>query len=138
LQEHKLKEEKTKTLWNKIWAQVQCKFLHASPGYINEKRRVGISKGGVCMVVTNKWAKFIVVKGSIAKNRILWVQFDGIPRGKLGVGNIYAPNEFRDRCRLWEDMLVQLPSNCKWILVGDFNMVECTKDKLRCCNRFIS
>ncbi len=46
------------------------------------------------MVVTNKWAKFIVVKGSIVKNRILWVQFNGIPGGKLGVGNIYAPNEF--------------------------------------------
>jgi hypothetical protein len=90
------------------------------------------------MMVANKWAKFIVAKGSIAKNKILWVQFDGIPRGKLGVGNIYALNESRDRCRLWEDMLVQLPSDCRWILMGYFNMVECTKDKLRCCNRFIS
>ncbi len=89
-------------------------------------------------MVANKWAKFIVAKGSIAKNKILWVQFDGIPRGKLGVGNIYALNESRDRCRLWEDMLVQLPSDCRWILMGYFNMAECTKDKLRCCNRFIS
>ncbi len=88
-------------------------------------------------MVANKWAKFIVVKGSIAENRILWVQFDGILGGKLGVGNIYAPNEPRDRCRLWEDMLVQLPSNCRWILVGVFNMVECVEDKLKCC-RFLS
>ncbi len=44
------------------------------------------------MMVANKWAKFIVAKGSIAENKILWVQFDGIPGGKLGVGNIYAPN----------------------------------------------
>ncbi len=89
------------------------------------------------MMVANKWARFIVTKGSIAKHRKLWVQFDGILRGKLGVGNIYALNESQDRCRLWEKMLVQLPSNCRWILVGDFNMVEFIEDKSRCCNRFL-
>ncbi len=45
------------------------------------------------MMVINKWAKFIIVEGSIVKNRILWVQFNGIPRGKLWVRNNYALNE---------------------------------------------
>jgi hypothetical protein len=47
--------------------------LHASPSYIDEERRVGVGRGGVCMMIANKWAKFIVANSSIAKNRILWV-----------------------------------------------------------------
>lgn len=89
------------------------------------------------MMVANKWTRFIVTKGSITKHRNLWVQFDGIPGGKLGVGNIYAPNESQDRCKLRENMLIQLPSNCTWILMGDFNMVEFVEDKSRCCNKFL-
>lgn len=46
----------------------------------------------------------------------------------IGVRNIYAPNDYKERVVLWEWCSSNLPK-VYWIFVGDFNMVEVGCDK---------
>lgn len=58
--------------------------------------------------------------------------------GDLGFINIYAPVEPLARKVMWETMSRELPSTCRWILLGDFNMVEKREDKTSKCGKAIS
>ena len=44
--------------------------------------------------------------------------------------DIYDPNDYRDRVSLWDWLAGNLPE-AKWIIHGDFNMVENSQDKKR-------
>lgn len=34
-----------------------------------------------------------------------------------------------ERIAMWQEILHQLPTNCKWIMTGDFNTVESSLDR---------
>jgi hypothetical protein len=53
----------------------------------------------------------------------------GLSRGDLGVANIYAPNNARERCFLWVEMVQKLPYGYKWIFAKYWNMVKQCRDK---------
>lgn len=55
----------------------------------------------------------------------------GIPGGDIGLANIYAPTEKADWCLMWESLANNLPQSCRWMLLGEFNVVEGWTDKLR-------
>jgi hypothetical protein len=71
------------------------------------------------------------------ENRAHWFILGGLPSGNLGVVNIYAPNEFVLRIRLWETLMATLPTTCRWIVPGDFNMVKTRQDKTNPCGRLV-
>jgi len=75
--------------------------------------------------------------GTILDNRAQWFILSGFPGGEVGIINVYAPNDSQTRCQLWESMIRELPTNCRWILAGDFNMVENRNDKTNPCGRMI-
>jgi hypothetical protein len=52
----------------------------------------------MCLLLA-KGGQFIITKGKVVKNKFFW-DLDGIPSDKLGIANIYAPNECKDRCKL--------------------------------------
>lgn len=71
-----------------------------------------------------------------------WSNHNG--RGKLGrqdqysltgyIGSSYevfreVMNDSPVRCFIWETMAQTLPQTCRWLLLGDFNMVEFWVDK---------
>jgi hypothetical protein len=62
----------------------------------------------------------------------------GLSRGDLGVANIYAPNNAREQCFLWVEMVQNLPNGYKWIFVEDWNMVKQHRDKSNTCGCLIS
>jgi len=72
----------------------------------------------------------IVEEWKLMVNRIHWTRLRRLLGGDLGVANVYAPNNPKDHCCLWDEMVKCLPKNCRWIFVGDWNMVEARKDKL--------
>jgi len=51
------------------------------------------------LLLAKRWANFIITKGKVVKNQFFW-DLDGIPSDKLGIANIYAPDECKDRCKL--------------------------------------
>lgn len=81
------------------------------------------------MMLSPKLAALVIDAGSVLVNRAQWVILRGIPGGDLGIINIYAPNDIVERCQLWETLIQELPTSCRWILAGDFNMVETRQDK---------
>ena len=82
--------------------------------------------------------KFIRTIGTFMNNCGFWFILSGIPSDNLGVINIYALNDPLYRCILWETLLRELPRHRKWIVMGDFNMVEARIDKSFQCSRMIS
>ncbi|OAE29935.1 hypothetical protein AXG93_773s1760 [Marchantia polymorpha subsp. ruderalis] len=62
-------------------------------------------------------------------NRVQWLILQGLLDVDVGFANIYAPNDSLSRCLLWEALAQNLPQTCRWILLGDFNMVERRADK---------
>ena len=72
------------------------------------------------------------------ENRCHWIVLLGLPLDNIGLANIYASNEPPLRYQLWKLMLHQLLNSVRWILAGDFNMVEAHQDKTNLCGRLIS
>lgn len=42
---------------------------------------------------------------------------------------VYAPNEPHNRKRLWKELADNIDKKRKWVVVGDFNMVEDALDR---------
>jgi hypothetical protein len=57
------------------------------------------------------------------------VRFSGLPNGDVAILNIYAPNGPRERIDLWQALCRMLSTDCQWVAVGDWNMVEDAWDK---------
>ena len=47
----------------------------------------------------------------------------------MAVLNVYAPHSVQERCELWEELVRTLPTDCRWILCGDWNVIESPHDK---------
>lgn len=137
LQEHKLRNQESSALGKALWPQASSWALEASVGYNNDPSGPGAGKGGLITLVGPKYAHMITSSGSILENRAHWIILDGLPGGQVGIVNIYAPNDSFSRCNLWDAMIRELPSGCRWILGGDFNMVESRNDKTNPCGRMV-
>lgn len=131
LQEHKICGSGTTRLGDRLWRGSQSFVLEALVGYGHDPSDPGAGCGGVITLINPKWASHIGATGSLMENRLHWVILKGLPGGDVGIANIYAPNESSARCQLWEKMEQELPHSCRWILIGDFNMVESRLDKTR-------
>ncbi len=51
----------------------------------------------------------IVEKWKLMVNRIRWTKLRRLLGGDLGVANVYAPNNLKDHCCLWDEMVKCLP-----------------------------
>lgn len=81
------------------------------------------------MWVHPKLSHMIKVVGYDRGGHTQWITLTNIPGGDIGLLNICAPRTSRERHAFWEELLVCLPSNCKWALIGDWNFVEFFLDK---------
>jgi len=61
----------------------------------------------------------------------------GLCGGDMGVANVYLFNISNERCILWVKMIQKLPRDCRWILVGDYNMIKSSTYKLSECGWLI-
>ena len=71
----------------------------------------------------------IMQKGYFAGNKAQWIRFKGLEGGHLEILNFYASNMVNERIAMWQEFLHHLPTNCKWITTGDFNMMESSLDR---------
>ena len=76
-----------------------------------------------------KWRSLVVDSGYCENNRAIWIKMSESPRtsgegGDLGVKCIYASNMPMERMASWDVLGANGPMDCRWIVGGDFNMVE--------------
>lgn len=81
-------------------------------------------KGGVGIMIANKYAKLVTMHGALYENIVVWIKLEGLKGGNLGIACVYAPNIPTDRRHLWHLMVDNLPKDCTWVIGGDFNMTE--------------
>lgn len=138
VQEHKCRGVALTNLGKSLWRHATFWGRDASPGYGHLDSEDGAGCGGLASFLAHKWASLVSDSGSLFENRVHWFIMSGLPGGDLGIANIYAHNNSADRCSLWETMARELPTHCRWLLLGDFNMVEMRTDKNRPCASMIS
>ena len=56
----------------------------------------------------------------------------------VAILNVYASNSIGERYQLWQELIDTLPTDCKWILAGDWNFVSNQRDKTSECRRLVS
>ena len=138
IQEHKLRGKTLENLGNRLMTECRSWILEVAPGKRSWLNPDAADKGGVGILISQKYAKFVTDHGSFYENRVVWVKLEGIEGGKVELTCIYAPNILMDRRHLWHIMVDGLPKDCEWIFGGDFNMTEKLQDKSNDCGRAIS
>lgn len=133
IQEHKLRGQGALNLGRSLWRRATTFCTEAEIGYTPDGSNAG--KGGIASLIAPKWAKFISQSGSICGGRVHWFILKRLSGGDIGFANIYALHEPHPRRVLWESMARELPNTCRWILLGDFNMVERRVDKSSTCGK---
>lgn len=131
LQEHKVRGAPLHSLGDRLWRQATAFPTEATAGYGHDPLDPGAGCGGVITLIHPRWARHIGTSGTVLGNRLHWFILTGLPGGDIGFANIYAPNDSFGQCLLWEAMTHELPNTCRWVLLGDFNMVESRTDKTR-------
>ena len=76
--------------------------------------------------------QFFMVESKVVSNRyILLVGEIKSKNFKCGFGNIYAPNDDRERQSFWEELGTLIKNmEIPWCLGGDFNSVRCEDEKI--------
>jgi hypothetical protein len=129
IQKHERRRDVLSRIGPVIWRSASFWGLEANPGHSPDEDEAGC--GGVATFLIPQWTRLISSIGSLFDNRVHCVILAGLPSGDLGITNIYAPNFSSQRCALWKAIAQELPTTCRWVLMGDFNMVEACSDKNR-------
>jgi exonuclease III len=137
-QEHKLRGVKLAALKDKIWRGATYFAGEADLAYNNTLDGLGAGSGGVCLWVSPSIQHLVSSHGQSRTGRAQWIRLSGLPRGDISILNVYANNDAAARCMLWRDLLANLPQDCRWIMVGDWNFVERSQDKSRNNNQTMS
>ncbi|KAG0573836.1 hypothetical protein KC19_VG213600 [Ceratodon purpureus] len=124
IQEHKRRGEALLQLGPPLWRQATSYGLDASPAYGNEDDDPGAGCGGTISKLSPRLAHAVSATGQLFDNRVHSLILSSRPVGDLGIANVYAHNSSSERCHLWEAMARELPPHCRWLLLGDLNMVE--------------
>jgi exonuclease III len=123
LQEHKLRGQRLTDLGHQVWRDASFFPYEASVAYNHMADGDGAGSGGICTFVSPKLKHLVHSNGNIGCNLGQWIRLSGLPGGDLAILNIYAPHTPSDRMNLWCELISTLPSDCRWIVCGDWNMV---------------
>ena len=100
--------------WEHFWGQ----------GYGIEE-----NAGGVCIAYKGIWRANVLHTEIITQGRAQFFILE-MEETRWGILNIYAPNHASARARLWEEIYLTTPGDeNKWIVGGDFNMLEDPQDR---------
>lgn len=47
---------------------------------------------GVGIILANKYVKLVITHGTIYEDRVVWIKFEEVEGGNIGIAYIYAPN----------------------------------------------
>ena len=86
-------------------------------------------KGGTGVILSERLASAVTHHGVLFPGRAQYATFQISSQLHIGIINVYGFSDTGPRAVLWNHLAhVELPE-AKWILVGDFNNIEQTRDK---------
>lgn len=129
LQEHKLRGDKIRSLRRSFWPRAGFYYQEASPAYGHDADEPGAGSGGICTWIAPHIKHLVQSSGHSRSGRAQWIRLSSIPGEDLSILNVYAPNSSRERKVLWDELAAVLPQDCRWVLLGDWNVVERASDK---------
>ena len=100
IQEHKLRGRALENVGNRLIPGYTSWILEAAPGERSWLNPSAAGKGGVGILITNKFAKLVTANGSLYDNRVMWVKLEGVEGGNIRLACVYAPNIPTDRRHL--------------------------------------
>jgi hypothetical protein len=115
-------------LGRQVWRDayyVHCEVLVA---YNHEDGKAGAGSSGICTFVFPRVKPFVHSSGVIGVNRAQWIRLSGMPGGDIAILNVYVPNLPSECMSLWDELILSLLQNCRWIIGGDWNMVTEVED----------
>lgn len=71
----------------------------------------------------------VVASGTVPSDRAAWAHLDHPILGPIGILSIYTPNGSTKRRHFWHELVDTLDTQRRWIIGGDFNMVEASTDR---------
>lgn len=137
-QEHKLRGDKSLSLGRSFWPLADFYSLDASAAYGHDTNEPGAGSGGICTWVAPRIKHLVKSSGQSRSGRAQWIRLSSIPGGDISILNVYAPNSPSERRGLWDELATVLPQDCRWILAGDWNVVENPVDKSNVDGRILS
>lgn len=85
---------------------------------------VEAGRGGVALGISMDLAPFINQEGITRCGRAVWICLDHPDWGRLGLLGVYGPNTSEERTALWGALVHILDDSYRWIMQGDFNMID--------------
>lgn len=138
IQEHKMRGRDLDGLGNRLMAGTTSWIPEAAPGERSWINPNAAGKGGVGIILVNKYEKLVSEHGTLYENRVVWIRLVGIEGGNIGIACVYTPSIPTERRHLWHLMMDSHPKDYNWIIGGDLNMTERREDKSNECGRAIS
>lgn len=130
-QEHKLCQGRTERIKKEVWAKAHWIVAPAVDGAHSERNQaVEAGRGGVALGLNSELVPFLITEGIASSQRAVWACLDHPTWGKIGFTSIYGPNDGASQTALWNELALVLDPAFKWLLMGDFNMVEAASDLL--------
>lgn len=75
------------------------------------------------LAIRGRLKSCVTSKGIIASERVVWAHIQHPKLGNIGVAAVYAPNDYRHKTALWQELTANLDKHRPWFFVGDLNMV---------------
>lgn len=89
----------------------------------------GRLKGGAGIVLSERLASLVTHHGILYPGRAQYVTFKLSSALHIGIINVYAFSHTGPRAMLWKHLATTPLSDVQWLIAGDFNNIEHTRDK---------
>lgn len=131
LQEHKLRAGRLNKIPNEVWPRIHWLCAPAAEG-LHARRNLGVEagRGGVPLGIQGDFARYIVKEGITNCTRAVWICVIHPVWGRIGFCGAYGPNSAAERLTLSRSLFFELDPTFKWVLLGDFNMIELPSEQL--------
>lgn len=100
IQEHKLRGRALDNLRTRLMPGCASWILEATPEERSWLNPNAAGKGGVGILLANKYVRLVKASESLYDDRVIWVKLEGIEGGNVGLACVYAPNIPTDRRHL--------------------------------------
>lgn len=95
----------------------------------------GRFRGGTGIVLTTTMASHITHHGILYPSKAQYVVLNLSLRMQLGIINVYGFSHTRPRAMMWNHLAQVTLPEADWVIAGDFNNIEDTRDKQGCSSK---
>lgn len=130
LQEHKLRAWRLHRIKKEVWPAAHWNCAPAAEG-VHAARNPGVEagRGDVALCVSIELSNYITNEGISLCNRAAWICCSHLIWGRIGFIGVCGPNSTEERIVLWRFLIFNLDPSYRWMMLGDFNLIDATSDQ---------